>query len=73
MADSLAPRLYYVRADSSDGDNMDLFVRANTPAEAERFWSNYYEFEHSERPKWVGAVPDAPARGAINWSSINPE
>ena len=69
-------KLYYVRAGNSEGINLDLLVRAESPREAEAYWAEHYSLGEDDQgyelPMWVGAVPDAPVQGAIPWHSINP-
>lgn len=68
-------KLYYVRADSDDGENMDLMVWSETKEQAIELWQAHYGFDHEDfpDPHWVGAVPTGvPATPTvIDWSQIN--
>lgn len=68
--------LYYIREDVGEtGDNQDLFVRAETPEEAQFLWRVYYERKTGAHgrlacPQEVNAIPDLPERGVISWDAI---
>jgi hypothetical protein len=48
----LATNLYYIHAPNGDdeGDNLDLFVSAWTPAEAVALWIKYYDLDPDDLP-----------------------
>lgn len=70
-------KLFFVRADSVDGENQDLLVRAPAAEDAPAIWRTHFDLEDTDEPIYVGEVPgvtvpeDATA-GAIGWDSINP-
>ncbi len=68
-------RLFFVRADNSDGENLDLLVVAPDKAEAEAHWRSHYGLDFESRPDWVGDVPGvlpmaSCEAGAIEWDAI---
>lgn len=66
-------QLYLIRADTEHDDNADLFVRANSPADAVAVWKGYCAdqgWEVRPDPDWVGAIPDQPTQGVIPWETI---
>ncbi len=66
-------QLYLVRADTEDGENADLFVRAETPADAIAAWKGHcadQEWPPCRDPEWVGAIPDQPSQGVIPWATV---
>ena len=65
-------QLYLVRADTYDGENADLFVRAESPADAVATWRGHcdQEWVACPDPEWVGAIPDQPTQGVIPWETI---
>lgn len=70
-----AKKLFFVRADNDDGENLDLLVVAQDKPAAEAAWRTHYELSSDDRPNWVGDVPgvtpDASCEeGAIDWEAI---
>lgn len=72
-------KLFFVRADNEDGENLDLHARADTEEEARKAWNDYYNEGEVEEPnhpmsciKWVGEIPVEGPKGAISWGIINP-
>lgn len=66
-------QLYLVRADTEDGVNADLFVRANSVQEATAMWQAYCLTEAWDVPTlplWLGAIPDQPTHGPIPWAEL---
>ena len=61
--------LYLVVNDNVDGDNMDLFVNADSPNEAIGMMLAYYQavYDDFDTPFRVFSVPTTTARGAIEW------
>lgn len=69
-------KLFYVRADSVDGDNLDLLVIAADEAQVTAFWQKAYELDDDEVPKKIGIVPGVTPTaepGPIDWDKILPE
>ena len=78
-----ANKLWYVRAQDTNGDDMDLLVVAATEQRARQLWREYYEstveegdllLEHFPDIDWVGPVPgvtpDPGPERAIPWAEI---
>lgn len=68
------PHLIYVRADTTDGENLDLLVVAADEAQAVKLWVEHYELTEGSIPHWTGFVPGvAPtiAPGVIPWEQIH--
>ena len=67
-------RLWYIRADTANGDNCDLLVRARAREEALELWAAYYEFEPDDgvSAEWVGVVPVPNSPKAISWGEVRP-
>ncbi len=68
-------KLFYVRADNSDGENLDLMVVAQNKEQVRKIWSDHFEIEDDddEAPAWIGVVPGVtPAcePGVIEWEAI---
>jgi hypothetical protein len=68
-------QLYYVRADSKDGDNFDLYVNAKTVAQAIKLWRAYWKHLQNWCPKdamWVDEVPTTKMDivGAVEWIDV---
>ncbi len=64
--------LFFVRADSADGENLDLLVVATDKAQAQTYWAEHYDTSASAI-QWVGAVPGvAPTGddGPIDWEAV---
>ena len=72
----MALNIYFVRADSVDGDNQDLLVRAAAKEDCPAIWRDYFELDEDDKPQWVGLVPGAVSTldvpGAIEWGVIIP-
>jgi hypothetical protein len=68
-------RLYFVRAFDSDGNNLDLLMRAIAEEEALGMWMSYFQIDEQDLSHYevrVGRVPDAPKRGVLHWAWIFP-
>lgn len=66
-------QLYLVRADTEGGENADLFVRAESPADAVAAWKGYcadQEWPVGPDPEWVAAIPNQPNQGVIPWETL---
>lgn len=66
-----ALKLWYVRADTDDGDDLSLLVRAVDKTQAKRFWTDHFAGP-GVAPMWVGEVPEGGKAGPIDWKNINP-
>lgn len=67
-----APALRYVSAETQDGDNVNLLVRAATDLEAQDIWRAYYvDWDLSNLPKKIAEIPAFGEPGAVNWNDIN--
>jgi hypothetical protein len=67
--------VFYVRADTADGDNQDLLVCASVIADVASIWRATYELDESNTPMWIGQLPGVSAEGearALDWGLINP-
>ncbi len=72
---NVAP-LWYIRAQSTDGEDMDLIVRAPNKNDAKRLWQAYYiglsdEGDALPEVDWIGQIPETTAHGAIAWDAIH--
>lgn len=68
-------RLFFVRADNADGENLDLLVVAENKASAEASWRTHYGLDFESVPEWVGDVPgvvpvEGCDEGAIDWDAV---
>lgn len=69
-------KLYLIVAMTVDGENNDLFVRAETPAAAVKYLLKYYEtiradYESGDCGIWLFEVPPHAGRaGAVAWNTI---
>lgn len=65
-------KLFYVRSDDEDGNNLDLFVWAESHIGASDLWAQHYGLGDGEAPDNVVEIPTTPpaAPGAICWSSL---
>lgn len=66
--------LFFIAADASSGGhsrdaNLDLFVRADDPQHAIRFWRKHYELERTDEPDQVFKVGARWRNGALGWGS----
>jgi hypothetical protein len=68
---SLLP-LWFVHAQSEDGDSMDLFVRAKTRDDAEKHWKEYFIHMEGQYPAidFIHEIPFSNTEGAISWNDI---
>ena len=62
--------LWYIRAQSEDGNDMDLIVRAVSKDDAVVFWKDYYPRESYPDIDYIGRIPETTAHGAIPWDAI---
>lgn len=66
-------KLFYIRAENEDENNLDLLVWANDPVEAKKHWQYYfYDLTEEGEPQYIGEVPTQPERGPINRIIIIP-
>ena len=69
-------KIFFVADHNEDGDNVDLFVIANTPTEVESVWQDYYN-RPDEFPRFIYRIVAASPNGfhehprAIEWHGIN--
>jgi len=65
-------RLFYVRCDDENGENLDLFVWAETHAGAAGLWAKHYSLSSGEAPDTTVEIPTTPptAASAICWSTL---
>lgn len=65
-------KLFYVRADDEEGENLDLFVWAETHFSAAGLWAEYYGMDAGYAPDAVTEIPTTPpaAPGPIPWSDL---
>lgn len=50
--------LYYLNAETEDGENLDLMVSATSPERAVDYWLGYYEIEDNFQEKFVRGTPE---------------
>ena len=62
--------LYLVFFTSDDYDNFDLFVAADSPAEAVTLWRTHYSLPPEAEPERLDIVPTPTGKGAIAWTDI---
>lgn len=65
-------KLFFVRADNTDGGNLDLLVAAEHKEPARKVWSDRYEAD-DDAPDWIDVVPGVPPvcePGPIKWDAI---
>ena len=63
--------LYFVVAACANGENYDLFVRAETVESAIKGWRKYYGLSKDSKPDRTYAVPaKAGLMGAVPWSDV---
>ena len=75
--------LYYVQAENEDGQDLSVFVRADTPEQAFEFWKDWdfsdetlFEDKLNAVPGWkaeiedlrIFHIPDTAANGIIPWN-----
>ena len=68
--------LWYVRAQNTDGEDLDLIVRAPNKNDAKRLWEAYYlnvsdEGDALPEVDWIGQIPETTNHGAIPWDTIH--
>ena len=69
---STAMTLYFVQHENDDGDNVDLFVRADHVARAIDLWRGHFELSLDDVPERVFAIAgDAQEEGALHWHAQN--
>lgn len=62
-------RLYYVNATVNEPGDFDLFVRAKSPAKAQKYWREYYDLD-DEVPDSIDDVPFTGPEGPISWADV---
>lgn len=65
------PKLYFVQAETEDGDDMSALIRAVDKSQAERLYAAF-RGDYPITPTWIGEVPDDNKPGVIDWQRINP-
>lgn len=61
----------YLVTDEASGDCLDLFVRADTVAQALEAWRSYYHMSPADKWVRIFEVPSlAGPAGAINWATL---
>jgi hypothetical protein len=64
-------KVHFVSYDDENGDDLGLFVSANSYEQAVGLWQRYYELEDDIAPKAVYIVPPAGREaGAHSWFNI---
>lgn len=63
--------LFFVRADDSDGNNLDLLVESVNPIQAALLWNSHFGLSGTVEPQWVGLVKTTGKTGVIDWDTIN--
>ncbi len=68
-------KLYFIGFTDDDGENLDLFVNADSPKDARKFWADYYGVledgdDVESQPVRIWEVPDGKTPGAIDWDSM---
>jgi hypothetical protein len=63
--------LYYVHTNGPDGENMDMFVNADSPSEAGQLMVDYWAGEgvelYRDEPIMAVVVPAAGPKGIVTW------
>ena len=65
--------MWYIRAQDTDGDDLDLIVRAATEERAIELWKEHFTDDHTDLPEidWIGEVPSKnDEEGVVAWSDI---
>lgn len=62
-------KLYFIGHEDQDGENLDLFVSADSPEEAITHWQTYYA-RPAITPVKLWAIPEARPRGALKWDDL---
>lgn len=67
-------QLVYVKAETTEGTNVDLIVRAVSREHAEIAWRDYFvDCDLPSHPKSVAPIPVDGPLGAISWKLLNTE
>ena len=67
-------QLVYVKAETADGTNVDLIVRAVSREHAEIAWRDYFvDWDLPPHPKSIAPIPVDGPLGAISWGLLNTE
>lgn len=65
--------IYFINAETNDGENADLLVRAKSEGEAILMWQEYFVgWDLPEKPIKVTGIPEHGKSGAIEWSTLRP-
>ena len=67
------PSLWYVHAETKDGEDASLIVWAISSERAMDFWKKQFEHEDAGEVKWIGAIPESDSEGVVEWSSLRGE
>jgi hypothetical protein len=69
-------KIFYVRHEDDDGNNLDLFVEAATPEQAAEIWALYYcpvddrEDDEEFVPEYIYLIEPTGTAGAIVWNVV---
>lgn len=67
-------QLVYVKAETADGTNVDLIVRAVSREHAEIAWRDYFvDWDLPPHPQSIAPIPVDGPLGAISWGLLNTE
>lgn len=72
----MSQSVFYVRAETDEGESQDLLVCAPVITDVEPIWRTAYELDASDTPMWIGQLPGVSAEGeprALDWGLINPQ
>ena len=65
-------KMWYIRAQDTDGDDLDLIVRAATEERAVELWKEYFADDYTDLPviDWVRAIPRGCDEGVVMLDDI---